>query len=104
MVVAYRMGRLSYAIISRLLHTRYVALPNLLAGRELVPEFIQDKAEAKVLASAVLAPLNSTETQRRLGEEFSKLHQSLRLGAGARAAEAILAMPELKFRVENGPL
>jgi len=53
MVIAYRMHWLSWQILSRLAITRFVGLPNVLAGRALVPELLQDAATPEALAAAV---------------------------------------------------
>jgi len=53
MVIAYRMHWLSWQILSRLAITRFVGLPNVLAGRALVPELLQDAATPDALAAAV---------------------------------------------------
>ena len=53
MVISYRMASLSWAILSRLVKTPYVGLPNVLAGDELVPELLQHHATASQLADAV---------------------------------------------------
>src|SRR5690606_10720968 len=57
MVVAYRAGRITHAIVSRMLRVDHVSLPNLLAGRELVPELLQDRARVESLTEAVLGAL-----------------------------------------------
>ena len=62
MVVSYKLGTLSYAIASRLVSTPYIALPNILAGTELVPELIQDAATPEALAQALLSQLDETTT------------------------------------------
>lgn len=90
MVVAYKMAPLSYAIISRLLKTPYVALPNLLAGKLLVPELIQHAASVESLATAVLKAVRDEAGNRILQETFAHLHQQLRCRAGERAAQAVL--------------
>ncbi|MFV2090386.1 MAG: lipid-A-disaccharide synthase [Pseudomonadales bacterium] len=54
MVVSYRIGELTYHLVKRLLRTPYVALPNILAGRELVPELLQHDATADALARNIL--------------------------------------------------
>ena len=53
MVISYRMASLSWAILSRLVKTPYVGLPNVLAGEELVPELLQHHATGSQLGDAV---------------------------------------------------
>ena len=53
MVISYRMASLSWTILSRLVKTPYVGLPNVLAGEEVVPELLQHHATASQLADAV---------------------------------------------------
>lgn len=89
MVVAYKMAPLSYAIISRLLKTPYVSLPNLLAHEMLVPELIQHAATVDSLSAALLKALRDEEGNRGLQEKFKDLHQQLRCHAGDRAAQAV---------------
>ena len=95
MVVAYRMGSLSYAIISRLLHTPYIALPNLLAGEELVPEFVQAAAHPEALAEAVLAQLDNESLRSRLVQRFAVQHEQLRRNAGDAVAAALLELTQV---------
>lgn len=89
MVVAYRVAPLTYRILRRLVKSPYVSLPNLLAGRFLVPELIQDAATPQALAEA-LAPL--LEDGAAQTEGFDAIHRALRRGASARAAEAVLQL------------
>ena len=53
MVISYRMASLSWALLSRLVKTPYVGLPNVLAGAEVVPELLQHHATDSQLADAV---------------------------------------------------
>ena len=53
MVISYRMASLSWTILSRLVKTPHVGLPNVLAGEEVVPELLQHHATASQLADAV---------------------------------------------------
>ncbi|WP_288130553.1 lipid-A-disaccharide synthase [Microbulbifer sp.] len=89
MVVAYKMASLSYAIFSRMLHTPWVSLPNLLAQRELVPEILQDDATPEALGAALLNYFEDPLAQDQLQREFRELHQVLRRDASERAAEAV---------------
>jgi len=91
MVVTYRLGALSYRIVKALLRTPYVALPNILAGRRLVPELLQHDAEPERLARALLAELERGRAGAHV-TEFRSLHASLRRGANQRAARAVLAL------------
>jgi lipid-A-disaccharide synthase len=94
MVVAYRMAPLSFAIISRLLKVPYVALPNLLADEQLVPELLQDAATVENLGNALLATLNDPQRTAMLKERFAALHNDIRRNASERAALAILDLLE----------
>ena len=92
MVVAFRWSPLTHAIISRLVKTRFVSLPNLLADAELVPEFIQDDAQPAKIARAVHDLLHDQKNRARLQREFSRLHDVLNRNASQEAASAILAL------------
>ncbi len=91
MVVAYRVAPLTYRILKRLVKSPYISLPNLLAGRLLVPELIQDAATPEALA-ATLAPLLDDGQVQTAG--FDAIHRALRRGASERAAEAVLQLVE----------
>jgi lipid-A-disaccharide synthase len=92
MVVAYRMSVLTYAIAKRLIKTKFISLPNLLAGKALVPEFIQEDASIANLSQALLNYLNNSEQVLVLKNEFLELHKSLRLNASEHSAKAILRL------------
>lgn len=67
MVVAYRMAPLTYKILSRLISSRHIALPNLLADRRMVPEVLQDEVRAEVLGAAAVAVAGGSNRARRTG-------------------------------------
>lgn len=92
MVVAYRLAPLSHWLIRRLLYIDRYALPNLLAGEALVPEFVQDAATPEALGRALIELLAAPERAARLRERFGALHRTLRQDASARAAEAVLEL------------
>ena len=89
MVVSYKLGELSYRLIRRLLHTRFIALPNILAGEELVPELLQHAATPEALAENLLAQLDKAHREPEYLVRFADLHQQLRRGADERAADAV---------------
>ncbi|MFZ2209027.1 MAG: lipid-A-disaccharide synthase [Porticoccaceae bacterium] len=92
MVVAYRTGRFTHALASRLVKLKHVSLPNLLAGRELVPELLQDAATVGALSGQVQRCLDQTPERAALIAEFDALHRQLRRGASERAAAALVEL------------
>ena len=92
MVVAYKMAKLSYAIISRMISTQYISLPNLLANDMLVPEVIQNDVRPEMLGPLVLEALQDQQKRQQLQQRFTEIHQSLRCNASERAAEVVLKM------------
>lgn len=98
MVVAYRMGGLSWFVLQRLVQSPYAALPNILAGRALVPELLQGEATPAALAAA-LAPLLSqgTVADTQL-QAFDEIHTRLRRGFAERVATALVELAAGKGR------
>ena len=89
MVVCYRLGALTYRVLTLLVRTRTFALPNILAGRPLVPEMIQDAATPLTLARALLAELEQAQSRDDYFAPFDELHTLLRRDANKQAAIAI---------------
>jgi lipid-A-disaccharide synthase len=89
MVVAYRVAPLTAWIARRLVTVAHFALPNLLAGRERVPELIQDAATVENLGPAVLRWLDDATAREALVADFDSLHARLRRDASQQAAAAI---------------
>jgi len=94
MVVSYRLGKWTYALVSRMLKVDWVSLPNLLAGEMLVPELLQEQATVERLTDAVRELLLDTAEVATLQQRFTALHQSLRHGGSGAAAEAISNLVE----------
>lgn len=92
MVIAYKVGWLTWEIMSRLVKTRFVGLPNLLAGKSLVPELLQDNATPEKLSAAVMHYFEQPQHAQEIRETFYQMHLILRQGASARAADAIATL------------
>ena len=90
-VVMYRLGRLTYEVARRIVHLPYFSLVNIVAGRKVVPELMQDQVTGKNIASAVremLVPERYEQARQAMLEVRRKLGDR---GASRRAAEAIMA-------------
>jgi lipid-A-disaccharide synthase len=94
MVVAYKMVPLTYWLLRRLGVAKlpYFSLPNLLAGRALVPEFVQGQVRPDVLGPAVLGALDGTGLKPGWYDAFADIHRQLRCDASASAAREVLAL------------
>ncbi|MES1925171.1 lipid-A-disaccharide synthase [Salinisphaera sp. T31B1] len=96
MVVAYRLSATNYWIARglNLIKTEYVSMPNLLAGRALVPELLQDDADARTLGAWVYRLLCSPTARRRQVDVFETIHRELACDADASAARAVAGLIE----------
>lgn len=94
MVVSYRLGKWTYALVSRMLKVDYVSLPNLLANEELVPELLQEQATVDNLSEAVKGLLLDSQRVAHLKQRFTELHQGLRHGGSEAAAQALSTLIE----------
>jgi lipid-A-disaccharide synthase len=88
MVVAYKVKPFTFWIGEKLVKIRTFSLPNLLAGRKLVPELIQPDCTPDKLAAAVSGYL--LQDNQALLNEFTHLHELIRCDADKQAAQAVL--------------
>lgn len=92
MVVSYKLSALTAYFVRKMLKQPFVSLPNLLAGKELVPEILQEAATPENLANAVMQFLNDSSLTDSMQAEFLALHNDLRRDADQAAAKAILEL------------
>ncbi len=94
MAVAYKLAPLSYALVRlfRLLKVPHYALPNILAGREIVPEFMQQRARPELLVPALTELLQDSPVRAAQCAAFAPIHRQLRRQASERAAAAVLKL------------
>lgn len=90
-VVVYRLAEATYRLAKMLtlVKSRFIALPNILAGEALVPELIQHEATAQNMAREASRWLQDASARRILSARFEALHRELQCDGGARAAGAI---------------
>ncbi len=90
MVITYKMSGLTYWMAKRKQYLPYVGLPNILAGKFVVPEILQDDATPENLAQALLNLVNNKHAVAELEQTFATMHQTLRQDTAQKAAAAIL--------------
>ena len=92
MAVVYRMHPLTYWVGRLLVRLDHVALPNLVAGRRVVPELIQGECRPETIAGVISGYLDDPGGTGRLRRELGGLRRRLgEPGVFDRAAEAVLA-------------
>jgi len=89
-VIAYKMPWLTYRLMRAMRYQPYVGLPNILAGRFVVPEILQDDATPENLAQALLNAVNNKRAVAALEQTFGEMQRSLRQDTAYQAAQAIL--------------
>jgi lipid-A-disaccharide synthase len=93
MVVIYKLSPLSYRIGRRFVHVDDVAMVNLIAGRRIVPELIQEECTPERIAAEILSLLTDAPRADAMRAALSEVRGKLgRPGASGRAAEAVLAV------------
>jgi len=90
-VIFYRISAMSAGIVRRKLLIPWVGLPNVLAGRYVVPELLQADATVENLTQAALNLYDDTVTRRRLEALFASFASTLRAETGKLAADAVAA-------------
>ncbi len=88
-VVVYRLSRASYAVAKRAVRVPHVAMANLIAGRRVVPELIQDAFTAEAVAAALGPLLGETAERRAMMDSLHQIRMALERETGA--VEAVAA-------------
>jgi lipid-A-disaccharide synthase len=90
-VLIYRVAWLTYLAARLVVKVKYLGMPNVLVNREIVPEFIQHKAQPRSIAAAVERLLTDKTARARMLADFANVAQKLGRGeASVNAAEAIM--------------
>lgn len=90
MVIAYRMSTLSWHLMRRMRLQPWVGLPNILAGRFVVPEFLQGDATPDNLAQAAGNLVGDAVVRQRIMDVYASLHRQLQQDTAEKAAAAVL--------------
>ncbi|MFP8879326.1 MAG: lipid-A-disaccharide synthase [Myxococcota bacterium] len=88
LVIAARGNPISAALLRRLLKVDFLGMPNLISGQQIVPEFLQNKADPQEIAMAVLGRLDGPVRERQLAQ-LAEVRSRLGKGGAARRVAAI---------------
>jgi lipid-A-disaccharide synthase len=92
MVLLYKTSPVTYRLARWLINVKWIGLVNLVAGRSIVPELIQDEATAERLCQEVLHLMHDPSAYNEMKEGLRQVRQSLgEPGASRRAAQVVLA-------------
>jgi lipid-A-disaccharide synthase len=93
LAIMYKTPALNYAIGRRLIKTPFIGLPNIVAGREVVREFVQDQATADNLAEEIVRVLKDTNYRQTMSQQLLEVRQEMgQAGCAQRVARMVLQM------------
>jgi lipid-A-disaccharide synthase len=93
LIIVYRASTLNWRIFRPLINVPFVGMPNLIAGREIAPELLQNDMNPERLAAQITAMLNDPKWLARLRADLAEVRQDLGSAkASERAASRILEM------------
>lgn len=94
MVVGYKLSPVTYHALTKLkiMKIKRYSLPNLLAGKALVPEFIQSQLKSNDLANQLLGYLANPQATQTVLDQYAELTLPLRADASQEAAAAVQAL------------
>ena len=97
LVAFYRLSPTTYWLARglRLIRSAHIAMPNILQGKEIIPEFVQQQATAQALGQAVVDWLEQPERRENYRMIAQKFRRQLAAGAGDNAARATLELTGL---------
>lgn len=105
MVVGYKMKASTYWLAKRLVKTKYISLPNLLADEMLVPELIQDECNPENLAwylgNYLAEDADHKKQRNELKQRFTELHKLIQCDADTQAAQAVVDVLEAETSGQN---
>ena len=95
MVIVYKMSMVTWWLSKLLINTKYVGMVNIIAGKKIMPEFLQNQAIAQSITNEIYEMLSSRERQDEMAFELLNVQQQLQgEGASHRAAQHIITLDQ----------
>ncbi len=83
MVIVYKLSGLTYWLARLLVKIPFIGLPNIIAGREIVKEFIQHQANASALSAELIKTLTDTDYSKQIRSDLKLVQKQLGKGGGS---------------------
>lgn len=90
MIVVYKTSWVTCRVIKNMVKIPYLALPNILSGKMIVPEFMHEKCNHRDIYAGLKKMLENNDIQEDIKKEFIKLSLELKKDANENAASAVL--------------
>lgn len=91
LVITYKLSAFSAWVYKKMRYLTWVGLPNILLGRLVVPELLQDDATPEKLSTALIDLWRHPGRRQEMEASFAAIHQKLRQNSAERAADAVVA-------------
>ncbi len=93
LIIVYRASRLNWRIFHPMINVPFVGMPNLIAGREIAPEMLQDDLNGPALAERIASLLADDRKRARMRDDLAKVRQALgAANASERAARRLFEL------------
>ena len=101
MVIVYKLSWITYALLKKLVKTPFIGMVNIIAGKEIVPELIQQRANADGICREACALLEDDDRRRRIRRELNQVKQAL--GDGGATKKVARLIREMVDAGKNPP-
>lgn len=92
MLICYKINKFTEWMLRRKITIKYVGQPNIIAGKEIVKEFLQEDANPVAMSNYMLELHTNSAKRQAMLNEFEQLHRQLRQDASVEGAKAILEL------------
>ncbi len=92
MVMAYRLSKATYFIGNLLVNSEFYSLPNLLAGKKLITELIQDQVTRENISDELYELITNKDKTNLIVSQFYALHESLKCDADQKSLQVVKSL------------
>lgn len=99
MVVAYKVNKLTYYFFKHFIKIPFISLPNLLIGKKIVQEFIQNQCTPKNLSKSIQSLLFKKKKIKKIKKIFLKTHKNIQINSSKKISKSILNLIKKNFKI-----